>query len=196
MVASDRLRILSERVLSDAWATLKSTRIGLRRRDGAWQEMTLETYDHGDGVAVLPLDRARRTVLLVRQFRYPAFINGEDGMLIEAAAGKLDGAAPADRIRAEAEEELGYALRDIRQVLEAYSSPGSLTERLHLFLADYTPDDQISDGGGLRGEGEDIEVLELDFDAALAAVASRAIRDAKTILLLQHAALTVFRDGA
>jgi nudix-type nucleoside diphosphatase (YffH/AdpP family) len=131
-------------------------------------------------------------VLLVRQFRYPAYVNGYDGLLIEAAAGLLDDADPADRIKKEVEEELGYALSDPRLVFACFMSPGAVTERLHLFVAEYDGGMRVGDGGGVEGEAEDIEVLELGFDEAMAMVASGAIQDAKTIILLQHLAMTVF----
>ncbi len=134
-----------------------------------------------------------RTVLLVRQFRYPAFVNGCDDLLIEAAAGLLDDAEPEVRIRAEVEEELGYRLGPVRKVFEAFMSPGSVTEILHFFVAEYDATMRISDGGGHPDEGEDIEVLEMTMEQALAMIADGRIRDAKTIMLLQHLALTVPR---
>ena len=128
-------------------------------------------------------------MLLTRQFRYPAFVNGHDDLLIEAAAGLLDNAAPEERIRAEVEEELGYRLGTVQKIFESFMSPGSVTEKLHFFVAPYEPSMRIGSGGGLAEEGEDIEVLELQLDDALAMVASGEIRDGKTIMLLQHAAL-------
>jgi nudix-type nucleoside diphosphatase (YffH/AdpP family) len=142
---------------------------------------------------ILLYDKVRRTVILVKQFRFPAFVNGEDDLLIEAPAGLLDSASPEARIRAEVEEETGYLVRDVEKVFEAFMSPGSVTERLYFFVGRYEPADRVSDGGGHADEGEDIEVLEVPFDRAMAMVASGEIRDAKTIMLLQHAALTIFR---
>jgi nudix-type nucleoside diphosphatase (YffH/AdpP family) len=142
---------------------------------------------------LLPFHRKRRSVMLVRQFRYPAFVNGYDDLLIEAAAGMLDNASPEERIRAEAEEEIGYRLHDVHKVFEAFMSPGAITEKLHFFIAEYEPEMRVSDGGGLADEGEEIEVLELGIDEALAMIADGRIVDAKTIMLLQHAALHVFR---
>lgn len=195
MSVSDRMKVHGETVLSDGWGVLKSTRLEWRRANGAWQEMARETYDRGDAVAVLPYDPDRRTVLLVRQFRYPLFVRSEDPLMIEVAAGLLDGTDPETRVRAEAEEELGYRLRDLRGVFTAWVSPGSVIERIHFFLARYGPDDRVSSGGGIAEEGEDIEVLEMDFDAAMGEISCGGIRDAKTIMLLQHAALTVFAPG-
>jgi len=132
-------------------------------------------------------------VVLVRQFRYPAYLNGYDDLLIEAAAGLLDNASPELRILAEAEEEIGYRLREVKKVFEAFMSPGAVTEKLHFFVAEYEPEMRVSDGGGLADEGEDIEVLELSIDEALAMIGDGRIVDAKTIMLLQYAALNIFR---
>jgi nudix-type nucleoside diphosphatase (YffH/AdpP family) len=131
-------------------------------------------------------------VILVRQFRYPAYVNGYDDLLIEAAAGLLDNESPEVRIRAEAEEEIGYRLGKIEKVFEAFMSPGSVTEKLHFFVAEYEPAMKIGSGGGLASEGEDIEVLELPIDQALAMIGDGRIQDAKTIKLLQYAALRIF----
>ena len=176
-------------VVSDGWHVLRRTRLRYRRRDGAWIEHDRETYDRGNGAVVLPVDRQRSTVLLTRQYRFPAHVNGHpDGMLIEAAAGLLDGDDPIAAIRREAGEELGVTLRNLTPVWQLYMSPGSVTEVLHFFLAEYTPDDVHSNGGGVADEGEDIEVLELDLADALAMTRDGRIQDAKTVLLLQHAA--------
>ncbi|PZQ66422.1 MAG: GDP-mannose pyrophosphatase [Variovorax paradoxus] len=193
---NERVRVREVTLLSDNWYTLKTTRFDWRRRDGQWQEQHRETYDRGNGAALLPYDLARRTVLLVRQFRYPAFVNGHDDLLIEVAAGLLDDEAPEVRIRGEAEEELGYRLGAVRKVFEAFMSPGSVTEKLHFFVAPYNAGMRIGDGGGLAEEGEDIEVLEVDIDEALAMVADGRIVDAKTILLLYHAQLHLFAPSA
>ncbi|WP_029909422.1 NUDIX domain-containing protein [Caulobacter sp. UNC358MFTsu5.1] len=193
MSVKDRVRVHETRLLSDNWYVLKAATFDWKRRDGTWQTQAREVYDRGNGAVLLPYDLDRRTVLLVRQFRYPAFVNGYDDLLIEAAAGLLDDAEPEVRIRAEVEEELGYRLGEVTKVFEAFMSPGSVTEILHFFVAPYDASMRIGDGGGHPDEGEDIEVLELAIDEALAMVADGRIRDAKTIMLLQHAALTVFR---
>jgi nudix-type nucleoside diphosphatase (YffH/AdpP family) len=194
MTVSDRLRVQSVRVLSDDHYTLKTTTFEWRRANGEWQTQHRETYDRGNGATLLPYNLAQRSVVLVRQFRYPAYVNGCDDLLIEAAAGQLDNASPEVRIRAEAEEETGYRLGEIRKVFEAFMSPGSVTEKLHFFVAEYAPEMRISSGGGIAAEGEDIEVLELPIDQALAMIADGRIADAKTIMLLQYAALNIFRD--
>jgi nudix-type nucleoside diphosphatase (YffH/AdpP family) len=192
MTISDRIRVKDVRLLSDNHYTLKTTTLEWRRGDGEWQTQHRETYDRGNGAALLPYNLARRTVMLVKQFRYPAYVNGCDDLLIEAAAGLLDNESPETRIRAEAEEEIGYRLRDIKKVFEAYMSPGSVTEKLHFFVGEYQPDMKIGSGGGNADEGEDIEVLELAIDEALAMIADGRIMDAKTIMLLQYAKLHVF----
>src|SRR5216684_8237127 len=193
MTISDRIRVQNVRVLSDNHYTLKTTTFEWRRANGEWQTQHRETYDRGNGATLLPYNLAQRTVVLVRQFRYPAYVNGYDDLLIEAAAGLLDNETPEVRIRAEVEEETGYRLGEIRKIFEAFMSPGSVTEKLHFFVGEYEPKMKIGNGGGLADEGEDIEVLELPIDQALAMIADGRIVDAKTIMLLQHAALHIFR---
>ncbi|MEU3220399.1 NUDIX domain-containing protein [Streptomyces sp. NPDC006971] len=169
---------------------LRRTTFDYRRRDGRWETQQRETYDRGNGAVVLPYDADRGCVLLTRQFRYPAYVNDHpDGMLIEAAAGLLDGDAPLAAVRREAAEELGVALGPLTHILDAYMSPGSVTERLHFYAAPYTSADRTGSGGGLEEDGEDIEVLELPFSEALSMVRDGRIADGKTIMLLQWAAL-------
>ncbi|MFT3969505.1 MAG: NUDIX domain-containing protein [Micropruina sp.] len=175
---------------SQGWHVLRRTTFDYRRRDGRWERQQRETYDRGNGAVILPYDIERRTVLLTRQFRFPAYVNDHpDGLLIEAAAGLLDADDPLTAIRRESAEELGVSLSRIDHVFDAYMSPGSVTERLHFFAAAYTPQNRTSDGGGVADEGEDIEVLELDFTEALTMTTSGQIVDGKTIMLLQWAAL-------
>jgi nudix-type nucleoside diphosphatase (YffH/AdpP family) len=193
MTIADRIRVKNVRVLSDNHYTLKTTTFEWRRANGEWQTQHRETYDRGNGTALLPYNLAQRTVVLVRQFRYPAFVNGCDDLLIEAAAGLLDNETPELRIRAEAEEETGYRLGEITKIFEAFMSPGAVTEKLHFFVAEYEPTMRVGSGGGLASEGEEIEVLELPFHQAFAMIGDGRIADAKTILLLQYAALNIFR---
>jgi nudix-type nucleoside diphosphatase (YffH/AdpP family) len=193
MTISDRIRVKNVRLLSDDHHVLKATTYEWRRSNGEWQTLERETYDRGNAAALLPYNLAQRSVLLVRQFRYAAYVNGYDGLLIEAVAGVLDGATPELRIRAEAEEETGYRLGEIKKVFEAFMSPGSLTEKLHFFVAEYQPEMRIGNGGGIASEGEDIEVLELPIDQAMNMIADGRIADAKTIMLLQYAAMNIFR---
>ncbi|CAI0691763.1 GDP-mannose pyrophosphatase nudK [Serratia entomophila] len=190
MIATkDRVRIVETRVLSDDWYLLKKTTFDFLRRDGVWQRQSRETYDRGDGATILLFNRAAQSVVLTRQFRFPVFVNGHDGMLIEAAAGLLDNASAEERIRAEVEEETGYSVQNVQKVFEAYMSPGSVTEKLHFFVGEYRAADRINGGGGVAAEGEDVEVLELPLEQALQAIRQGTIVDAKTIMLLQYVAL-------
>lgn len=184
------VRNVKETLLSDNWYVLKRFDFELRRRDGVWQPQSREAYDRGNGAAVLLYNQAKNSVVLTRQFRFPVYINGHDGFLIEAAAGLLDDSSPEERIMAEAQEETGYHITHAEKVFETYMSPGSVTEKLYLFIAQYEDDQRKSAGGGLEEEGEDIEVLEWPFARALAAIKSGEIQDAKTIMLLQHLALS------
>jgi nudix-type nucleoside diphosphatase (YffH/AdpP family) len=193
MSISDRIRVKDVRLLSDNWYTLKTTTFEWRRRDGTWQTQQRETYDRGNAAVILPYNLRRHTIVLIKQFRYPAYVNGYDELMIEAAAGLLDDESPENRIRTEAEEEAGYRLRDVRKIFESFMSPGSVTEKLHFFVAEYEPDMKIGDGGGLQDEGEDIEVIEPTIDEALAMIADGRIVDGKTIMLLQYAALNIFK---
>lgn len=193
MSISDRVRVKKVRLLSDNYGTLKTTTLDWRRADGKWQTQERETYDRGGAATILPYNLAQRTVVLIKQFRYPTFVNGYDDLMIEAIAGMLDGEAAEVRIRAEAEEESGYRLHDVHKVFEVFMSPGALTEKIHFFVAEYEPHMRVGDGGGLVEEGEEIEVLELPIDKALAMIADGRIVDAKTIMLLQHVALNIFR---
>jgi nudix-type nucleoside diphosphatase (YffH/AdpP family) len=188
--AHDRVRIVDERLLSDDWYTLKKTTFDYRRRDGRWQRQSRETYDRGNGAVLLLFNADCDSVVLTRQFRLPAYVNGcPDGLLIEACAGLLDGEDPHTCIRREAQEETGFVVRAPRKILEAYMSPGSVTEKLHFFVAEYEPQDRVSTGGGDVAEGEDIEVLEISMASARQMLADGAIQDGKTIMLLQYAAL-------
>jgi nudix-type nucleoside diphosphatase (YffH/AdpP family) len=186
------VRVKEVQVLSDDWYILKKTRFERQRRDGTWQELTRETYDRGDGATMLLYNLEKRSVILTRQFRYPAFVNGHSGLLIEAAAGLLDEASPEERIRAEVQEETGFRVSNVQRIFEAFMSPGSVTERLYFFVATYSREVQTGDGGGNVEEGEDIEVLEMSIDDALAGIRSGLIQDGKTIMLLQYAALFLF----
>ncbi len=184
-----RVKIHKVEVLSDDWYLLQKTTFEYLRSDGAWQTQTRETYDRGNGATILLYNRERRSVVLIRQFRFPTFGAGHDGFLIETAAGLLDRASPEERIKAEVEEETGYRVAEVRKVFEAFMSPGSVTERLYFFVAEYAPGERAGAGGGVAAEGEDIEVLELPLEEALRMVADGRIADGKTIMLLQYAQL-------
>ena len=177
-------------LLASGWHVLRRTTYEHRHRAGHWTTEQRETYDRGNGATILLHDVTRGTVLLTRQFRYPVYVNGHaDGFLVEAAAGLLDDDDPEAAIRRETAEELGVDVGDLEHVFDVFMSPGSVTERISFFAAPYTPADRVSAGGGLEDEGEDIEVLELDVDEALAMVDDGRIADAKTIMLLQWAVL-------
>jgi len=185
----ERVRIRNVTTLSHNWYLLQKTTFDYLRRDGQWQTQTRETYDRGDGATILLYNVQQRTVILVRQFRFPTYREGHDGFLIEAAAGLLEQASPEQRIRAEVEEETGYRVGEVHKVFDAFMSPGSVTERLYFFAAQYQPSSRLNDGGGLAQEGEDIEVLELPLAEAMRMVADGRICDGKTIMLLQYAQL-------
>ena len=189
---AERVRVIESRVLSDDWYLLKKTVFEFRRADGSWQRQQRETYDRGNGATLLLYQPDSRRVVLTRQFRFPAFVNGHDGMLVEAPAGLLDQATPEQRIRAEVEEETGYRVGEVRKVFEAFMSPGSVTEKLFFFVAEYDAASKVSAGGGIEAEGEDIEVIELPFEEALAMIRRGDIVDGKTIMLLQYAAMHLF----
>lgn len=185
---TDFLRPLSTTTLADHWGLVQRHEFELRRRDGTWQHQVRETYDSGDGAAVLLCDVAAGAVVLTRQFRYPAFYRGEPAFLIEACAGKLDGDTPAACARREALEETGYAVSRLERACDCFVSPGAVTERVTLFVG-HIDGPARTRGGGLAAEGEDIEVLHLPFRAALDMIGTGAIADAKTILLLHYAEL-------
>ncbi|MEU8703038.1 NUDIX domain-containing protein [Streptomyces sp. NPDC048680] len=193
LTGNPRVRVRDVDVLSCDWYVLRRTTFDYQHSDGHWSREQRETYDRGDGATVLLHNTERRTVLLTRQFRLPAYVNGHpDGMLIEAAAGLLDGDAPQEAIRREAAEETGHVIGAPEPVFTVYMSPGSVTERLHFYAAPYDPVTTVTtatDGHGVAEEGEDIATVELPFGEALAMIRSGDIADAKTIMLLQWAAL-------
>src|SRR5580658_6494758 len=190
------VKILENRVLSDQFYVLRRYTFERVERSGESVTQTREVYDRGNGAAILLYNRATKTVILTRQFRMPTFVNGNPtGMLIECCAGLLDRDNAEEAIRRETEEETGYKIGAVEKVLEAYMSPGSVTEILYLFVAEYTKEMKVSDGGGLEHEREDIEVLEIPYRRALEMVRTGEIKDGKTILLLQYAALNRLMTG-
>lgn len=181
------VQIEKTEILSDNWYTLKKVTFKIQKKDGSFQQQSSEAYDRGNGAAILLYDKSTENVILTRQFRLPSFINGnETGMMIEVCAGLLDNDNPEDCIKRETEEETGYKVSHVEKIFEAYMSPGAVTEILHFFIAEYSKDMKIHDGGGLQDEGEDIEVLEFRFEEALNMIETGAIKDAKTIMLLQY----------
>lgn len=174
-------------ILSDNWYTLKKITFNIKKENGDTETQSREAYDRGNGAVILLYNTHTKNVILTRQFRLPTYINGNlDGMLIEACAGLLDNDNPEDCIKRETEEETGYKISKVEKIFEAYMSPGSVTEILHFFIAEYSDDMKINDGGGLEEEGESIEVLQLPFDETLSMIDNGEIKDAKTIMLLQH----------
>jgi GDP-mannose pyrophosphatase NudK len=184
------VKILKSEILSDNWYILKKLTYSYSKKDGSSHTQSREAYDRGNGATILLFNKSQKTVVLTRQFRLPTFINGnETGMLIETCAGLLDKDNPEDAIRRETEEETGYKISDVQRVFELYMSPGSVTEILYFFVAEYARDMKVSDGGGTDHEEENIEVLELKIDEAMKMIATGEIKDAKTIILLQHVRL-------
>ncbi|SDH00315.1 nudix-type nucleoside diphosphatase, YffH/AdpP family [Leifsonia sp. 98AMF] len=186
------VRVREVEVTSDGWHVLRRTTFDYRGRDGRWTTQTRETYDRGNGATVLLYDPAGRTLLLTRQFRFPVYVNGHpDGMLIESAAGLLDGDSPEEAIRREAAEELGVSIGELTHLFDLYMSPGSVTERVHFYAAPYVPAEVVG-GGGVEEEGEEIEPVVVPYDEALQLIADGRIADGKTVILLQWAALNLF----
>ena len=187
---TDSVKVLKTEVLSDNWYVLRKLTYEYRKQDGTIQTHSREAYDRGNGATILLYHKEQKTVILTRQFRLPTYINGnETGMLIEACAGLLDKDNAEDCIRRETEEETGYKISEVRKIFEAYMSPGSVTEILHFFIAEYAPHMKVTDGGGVAHEQENIEVLELPFTRAMDMIRTGEIKDGKTIMLLQYLAL-------
>ena len=187
---NSNVQIIEEKLLSDNWYVLKKITFDYQNKSGEWQRQSREAYDRGNGAVILLYHPQNKTVILTRQFRMPTYVNGnETGMLIEACAGLLDKDNAEDCIRRETEEETGYRVSSVRKVFEAYMSPGSVTEILYFFVAEYEAAMKVNEGGGAEHEHENIEVLELPFDQALNMIKMGEIRDGKTIMLLQYAKL-------
>jgi nudix-type nucleoside diphosphatase (YffH/AdpP family) len=183
----NKVKIITREILSSNWYTLRKITYEFLKKDGSWQTQSREAYDRGNGAAIMLYNLSLKTVILTRQFRMPTFINGnEDGMLIEACAGLLDKDKPEDCIKRETEEETGYKINSVKKIMEVYMSPGSVTEMLYFFIAEYSHDMKLFEGGGIAHEQEEIEVLELLMDTALQMIDTGAIKDAKTIMLLQY----------
>ncbi|PTB97250.1 GDP-mannose pyrophosphatase NudK [Marivirga lumbricoides] len=182
------VKITKTEILSDNWYTLKKIFYDIQNSQGEWEIQTREAYDRGNGATILLYNAQTKKIILTRQFRLPTFINGnETGMMVEACAGLLDENNAEDAIRKETEEETGYKVSNVKKIFQAYMSPGSVTEIIHFFIAEYDKSMKIGEGGGLDEEQENIEVLEWDFEEAYSKIATGEINDGKTIMLLQYA---------
>ena len=187
-MSNPKIEILKTEVLSDNWYTLRKVTYNYLKKDGSWEAQSRETYDRGNGATILLYNKTNKTVILTRQFRMPTYVNGNaTGMMIETCAGLLDKDNAEECIRRETEEETGYKISEAQKVFEVYMSPGSVTEIVYFFVAEYTKDIKVNEGGGVEHEQENIEVLEFGFDEAYNMIASGEIKDAKTIMLLQYA---------
>ena len=185
---SSNIKITKTELLSDNWYILNKITYEYLNKKGIWETQIRECYDRGNGAVILLYNKQNKTIILTQQFRLPTFINGNPtGQMIEACAGLLDKDNPEDCIIKETQEETGYKISKVKKIFESYMSPGSVTEILHFFIAEYSSEMKISDGGGLAHEQENIEVLELDFNTAYNMISSGEIKDGKTIMLLQYA---------
>lgn len=187
-MVNPKIKILSSEILSDNWYTLRKVTYEYQKKDSNPEKQIREAYDRGNGATILLYNKDSKNIILTRQFRLPTYLNGnETGMLIEACAGLLDKDNAEDCIKRETEEETGYKVTEVKKIFEAYMSPGSVTEIVYFFVAEYANEMKINEGGGLDAEQENIEVLEIPFEKAYAMIASGEIKDAKTIMLLQYA---------
>lgn len=181
--------------LSNDWYTLDKVNFDYQLKNGSWQNQNRESYDRGDGACILLFNNKKGTVILTKQFRMPSYLNGnDDGMSIEVCAGLLDEDDPITCIKKEAEEETGYLLEKVKKVFVIYSTPGAVTEKIYYFIGEYNEDMKVNEGGGLASETEEIEVLEMPFKNALEMIKTGEINDAKTVILLQHAAIEKLLD--
>lgn len=188
MMQNENVKVKSTDLLSDNWYILNKVTYDIRNSDGGWETQQREVYDRGNGATILLYSKEKRTVVLTRQFRLPTYLNGNDtGLLIEACAGLLEEDNAEECIKRETEEETGYKISKVEKIFESYMSPGSVTEILYFFIAEYDNEMKVSEGGGIEEEQENIEVLELDFDASYDMIKSGEIKDGKTIMLLQYA---------
>lgn len=192
---TNNIKITKKELLSDNWYILNRFTYEYQKKNGEWETHQREAYDRGNGATILLYNKKRKTVILTRQFRLPTFINGNpDGLLIEACAGLLDKDNAEDCIKKETEEETGYQISKVKKIFEAYMSPGSVTEILYFFVAEYDSTMKVSEGGGLEQEQENIEVLELGFEEAYNKIYTGDIKDGKTIMLLQYAKIQRLMD--
>jgi GDP-mannose pyrophosphatase NudK len=187
LYAKRQSKILKTEVLSDNWYRLNKVTFEYQKKDGSWETQSREAYDRGNGATILLYNKEKKTVILTNQFRITTYVNGNNsGMLIEACAGLLEKDSPEVGVRRETEEETGYKVTNIHKAFEAYMSPGSVTEILYFYVAEYTQDMKVNEGGGLENDQEHIEVLELPFEVTLQMIENGEIKDGKTIMLLQY----------
>ncbi|MFI8377546.1 NUDIX domain-containing protein [Leeuwenhoekiella sp. NPDC079379] len=193
---NENVRNMNVTVLSDNWYTLNKVDFEYLNKDNEWEKQSREAYDRGNGAVVLLYNNLQKTIILTRQFRMPTYLNkNNDGMMIEACAGLLDENDPTTAILKEIEEETGYKVDKATKIFESYMSPGSVTEILHFFIAEYSKKQKVSEGGGAADETENIEVLEYQFEEAINLMKTGAIKDAKTIMLLQYAQINLVDLG-
>ncbi|MFL9835987.1 GDP-mannose pyrophosphatase NudK [Flavobacterium sp. ST-75] len=182
------IKVITSEILSDNWGELRKVKYDFKLQDGSWQQQEREVYNRGNGAVILLYNKEKGTVILTRQLRIPTWFNGNaDGMMIEACAGLLDENDPEECIKRETQEETGYKITEVKKIMEVYMSPGSVTEIIYFFTGAYSEDMKISEGGGVEGEHENIEVLEMPFSEAIEMIQKGEIKDAKTIMLLQYA---------
>lgn len=185
----DKVKNIEKKILSDEWATLHRIDYDYQFKNNEWKPLSRESYNRGHGAAILLFSKEKKTVILTKQFRMPIYDTApNEAMSIEVCAGAIDNNdKPLETIIRETEEEVGYKIENAKQVLTAYMSPGALTEKMYLFIAEYSEINKINEGGGLESENEEIEVVEISFQEALKMIEDEEIIDAKTIMLLQYA---------
>lgn len=194
-MVNHRVKNIKTEVLSDNWSLLNKITFDYLRNDGTWQTQIRESYNRGNGATVFMYNKETQNIILIRQFRIPSYLNGnESGLLIETCAGMLDADDPETCIKKEIFEETGYKIEKVTKVFEAFMTPGAVTESIHYFIAEYNDKMKSTLGGGLHTEQEDIEVLEMPFTKAIQLLNEGTIKDAKTMLLIQYAQIHKLLD--
>lgn len=194
-MATNRIKNIVSKLLSDNYYILKRLTFDYLMKNGTWVTQMREVYDRGDGAGILLYNKKKQTIILIKQFRMPTYMNDNaDGFLVEICAGMLDKSNPEACVIRETEEEVGYRIKEVKKVYEAYSSPGVMTEKMHFFIGEYSDDMKVNDGGGLDSEHEDIEVLEMPFTEAINMLNTGKIVDTRTIVLLQYAIINKLLD--
>jgi len=194
-MSNKQVKNIIKKLLSDNYYILKRVTFDYLMKSGEWVNQMREVYDRGDGAGILLYNKHKGTVILIKQFRMPTYLNdNKDGFLVEVCAGLLDQDNPEACIIRETEEEVGYRLKSVKKIYEGYSSPGVMTEKMHFFVGEYTDDMKVGAGGGLASEHEDIEVLEIPFEKAIGMLENGEIVDTRTIVLLQYALIHKLLD--